>query len=325
MLKLSVIVPCKDEEEYIGKCLDALLDQQTEGQLEIIVVDNGSTDKTVSIVSEKGDRVRLLHLPDETIAAVRNYGASQSVGDWLAFIDADVEVADDWFQSFRNWASRQAVNEAAAEQIVTGSTYRIPPDAGWIESVWFAQLQCRDRHSDRYINSGHLIVHRSLFQRIGGFDPAYRTGEDEKFCDDARKAGGKIYKESSLRAVHHGYPATVRTFYRREKWHGMGMKQHLDRPWKYRDLQLAIYNWLILGLLLILAVLGLLSWVSFLAITIALVSPLFIFSLKRSGLRFRKAMALTFLFFVYGLAKTAALGGILMGRKGNADRTHKAN
>ena len=92
--KLSVIVPAFNEEAYIGPTLEAIqaaasaLGSSASGDVEVIVVDNNSSDATASIAREKGAKV--IHEPMQGIARARNAGARHAVGDALVFVDADV-------------------------------------------------------------------------------------------------------------------------------------------------------------------------------------------------------------------------------------------
>jgi hypothetical protein len=180
--------------------------------------------------------------------------------------------------------------------------------------VWFAQLAARDSKVGGYINSGHLIVHRTLFDEIGGFSPSLQTGEDEAFCAEAVRHGGVVRKLPEIRAIHHGYPKTLRGFFLRERWHGIGMEQHLGEPWRYRDLILAFYNWALLFLLGASIFTDVpLGW-SLSLFAACLVFPLAVFSLFRANGRILVATQLTVIFLVYGAAKMVALGEIFMRR-----------
>ena len=90
MSKISVIIPCYNEEKNIGKCLDSIIDQSYENY-EIIVVDNNSTDNSLRIVSTYP--VTMLHEPrTHNVSAVRNKGINASEGDIIVTIDADCEI-----------------------------------------------------------------------------------------------------------------------------------------------------------------------------------------------------------------------------------------
>jgi glycosyltransferase involved in cell wall biosynthesis len=306
-LLLSVIIPCKNEERFIQKCIDSLLNQNGSLLLEIIVVDNGSVDNTVDILKTYGSKIHLFESPNTHISEARNYGASKALGEWLAFIDADVEVDKHWLDNLRKFLAKKEEDNIIKERIVTGSTCLIPTNASWLEKIWFGQLQSRDLYDQVYINSGHLIINKKLFEKIGGFDTSFETGEDEKLCFDARKQGALILPEPVLKAIHHGYPKSLRSFFKRARWHGRSMKKYLSHPWQYRDLLLGFYNLIVIivGLVFLLlldhklVVLG--------TIIILIILPVLLISIIRVGRNFASILPLTLLFLVYGMAKTFAL------------------
>ncbi|SPD74999.1 putative Glycosyl transferase, family 2 [uncultured Desulfobacterium sp.] len=311
-LSISVIIPCKNEEAYIGSCIGALLKQkEIYPELEIIVVDNGSTDRTAEIVGSFKSGIKVFHLANVTISELRNYGVNKSKRELLAFIDADVEVGLDWYANVLNSLTRLEKRGLDLRNIVTGSTYAIPDESTWVERVWYNQLTIRDRKKNNYINGGNLIIHRELFNEIGGFNPGYATGEDVKICQDAISKGGKIIKDISINSVHHGYPKTLRMFFRRELWHGIGMRQNLLTPWRSRDLLYAIYN-------IAVVVLSSVVYCSyrhghFLVLAFGLLSvPPLIFSMTRISGRANHLIPLALLFFIYGLARSSCLVDIVI-------------
>lgn len=90
---VSVVIPSFNAAHYIGRTLDSVL-RQSHGNLEVIIVDDKSTDDTVRIVGELADRdprIRLIRLPRNhgAPAAPRNAGVDAARGDWVAFLDAD--------------------------------------------------------------------------------------------------------------------------------------------------------------------------------------------------------------------------------------------
>ena len=85
---ISCIVPVYNGERYLGEAIDSIL-AQTYGPLEIIVVDDGSTDGTAEVVATYGDQVRYLWQPNAGQAAARNHGLSVTQGEFISFLDAD--------------------------------------------------------------------------------------------------------------------------------------------------------------------------------------------------------------------------------------------
>lgn len=91
MIHVSVIIPAYNAEEYIGRALDSVLTQSAPAD-EIIVVDDGSTDKTAEIVKAFGQRVRYIYQDNAGVSVARNRGIEEASGNWIAFLDAD----DEW-------------------------------------------------------------------------------------------------------------------------------------------------------------------------------------------------------------------------------------
>lgn len=313
MISLSVIIPCKNAENYISLCLDSLLRQDVnDSHFEIILVDNGSTDKTLEVLDNYVTKISLFVLQNGSISELRNYGAQESNGEWLAFIDADVEVDINWYGNLVTTIRELGRNGYDISKIITGSTYVILDTPTWIERIWFEQLLARDKVKNSYINAGNLIIHRSLFNAIGGFNPAYETGEDEKLYYDARIHGGRIVKNSLIRAIHHGYPKSIKHFFKRERWHGLAMKNYLARPWKYRDLLLALYYVIVMGMFLFALFFSGKVLISIIFMLLSLVIPLFLLATLRSKRKFCDVLPLTYLYFVYSWAKTFALFDIIL-------------
>ena len=90
-LSISAVIPAYNAEKYIARCLDSVL-AQTCPVDEIIVVDDGSKDKTADIVRSYGDKVKLIQQENAGVSAARNTGILAATGDWIAFLDAD----DEW-------------------------------------------------------------------------------------------------------------------------------------------------------------------------------------------------------------------------------------
>lgn len=318
---ISFIIPCKDEEDHIKTCINSILDQsEKQFDTEIIVVDNGSTDKTIDCIRSFGEKVTLYLCPDFRIGELRNYGVSKSTYDWIAFIDADVEIDRDWCKHFRGFIRRIESGKIDPRKMITGSTCLVTEQPTWIERIWYQQLIFRDKNNLKYINSGNMVMHKELFDRIGGFKADFVTGEEEKLCGDAVYHGGIVRKNENLKAIHHGYPRSVNAFFGRMRWHGLGMKGYLKRPWKSRPLILALYN-LVTTFVFIAgvaanyenAVLWLLLFLLFQSV------PIFVFANRRFNGIWTDRVLLTFLYFAYGWAKVVALFDILW--NSIADRT----
>lgn len=95
MPEISIIVPNYNTEKYLSRCLDSLVDQ-TFKDIEIIIIDDGSTDKSVSIIKKyigKDSRIKLIEQKNSGVATARNQGLDVATGKYLMFCDSD-----DWYE-----------------------------------------------------------------------------------------------------------------------------------------------------------------------------------------------------------------------------------
>lgn len=89
---ISVVIPLYNKEKSIAQSLKSVLDQ-TYTNFEIVVVDDGSTDKSVEVVKDIGDeKIKLFCKENGGPGSARNYGAQHALADWLVFLDADDEL-----------------------------------------------------------------------------------------------------------------------------------------------------------------------------------------------------------------------------------------
>jgi glycosyltransferase involved in cell wall biosynthesis len=211
--KISFIIPAKNEESTIRLCLEAILNEMIDGD-QLIVVDNGSTDKTIGIV-KSFPNIHFLDRPDASVGRLRNEGARIANGEVLGFIDADCVIGQGW----RDKVIHALRNPNVA---VTGAKCSLPEKPHWIEKVWYSQ---RKRYSGevKYINSGNLAVIRDIFFQVGGFDESLITGEDAEFCWRLRSYGFLLWEDPDIIAVHYSNPKDIYNFYKKERWHGLGM------------------------------------------------------------------------------------------------------
>jgi len=317
MFGISIIIPCKNEEKYISRCIDSLLHQE-EVLLdkEIIVVDNGSIDKTLKILENYKNEITWYVRPDLPIAGLRNFGVEKSTKEWIAFVDADVEVDRYWAKVLIKFIEDQTKKVPDIKKMITGSTCLVPKKPSWVEQVWYEQLMLRDTSSAKYINSGNMILHREFFNRLGGFDTSYKTGEEEKLCEEARlKHNGNIIKNDDIKAVHHGYPKNVPAFFQRMRWHGKGMSKYLATPWKSKPLLLAIYYlFLTIGYVFLLSTLHYYFYLSLLYLFFQFV-PAFLYAMSRSRRKIKHLFLLTFLYFCFGWARAISIFDMIFHRE----------
>jgi len=210
--RLSYIVPVRNDAGRLRGCLASI--RACDGAIpsEVIVADNGSTDDSRAAGGEAGAMV--LQLPARNVAAVRNAAAGVSRGELLAFVDAD-HVLD------RGWAI--AADRALDDPTVSaaGAQYHTPVKGTWVQRTFDCLRRHRPGSRDvEWLPSGNLVVRRSVFIQLGGFDTALETCEDVDLCQRIVQSGGRLVAVDGLHSVHLGDPPTLRTLFLAELWRG---------------------------------------------------------------------------------------------------------
>ncbi len=209
---VSFIIPAFNEADMIVDTLAQLHNFAPKVRYEVIIVDNGSEDNTVQLAQHYNDTV--VSCPIGTIAAVRNCGVKASTGKVLVFLDADVKLTQQWQDNI----DKAIENIDVDPLMITGSRCSPPENNNTLNIHWFNILV--ESSSTTYINTGHLIASRVLFDKVSGFNENLRTAEDHDFCVRAKHLGALIISNSKLKVIHDGYPTTYPQFIKRERWHG---------------------------------------------------------------------------------------------------------
>lgn len=100
MVMLSIIIPIYNMEQYLPKCLQSLERQNFVEEVEIILVDDGSTDNSLNICQEAASReryYRVIHQENQGVSVARNTGLSKAIGTYIAWVDPDDYITDDWY------------------------------------------------------------------------------------------------------------------------------------------------------------------------------------------------------------------------------------
>ncbi|HSA55996.1 MAG TPA: glycosyltransferase [Gemmatimonadaceae bacterium] len=213
---IAAVLPLRNKRPFIDRCLGSVARAAARHEgVEIVVVDNESSDGSLDAPVFREVPARVLPVGARSISAVRNAGAAATTAPILAFIDADCVVPEDFFR-----AAARILEDPRID--ATGCEVRLPDDGSWIERVWDSMHAGPDDGPRHYLNSASFVVRRALFERLGGFDEDLTTGEDTDFCLRLTHAGGRIWGAQSLQVVHLDNPRTLRAFFRKERWRGLG-------------------------------------------------------------------------------------------------------
>ncbi len=180
-MKLSIVIPAKNEARQIPRLLQAL-QAQTGVELEVIVADARSTDGTPLVVQSFGAKV----VPGGMPGPGRNAGAKHATAEWICFHDADVlPRGTDFYQ--------RALASLSARGADFGTAHMIPDGDRRLDRLWHWLYHLYVRATARlfpHAPGGCIFVKRALHERIGGFDETVVFAEDMEYVQRLKKAGG---------------------------------------------------------------------------------------------------------------------------------------
>ena len=179
--KVSVIVPGKDEEANIGAALDTILAQDYP-DLEVIVADDRSRDRTAEIVREaaaRDGRVRLVQvkeLPPGWFGKphAMHVGAGEARGEWLLFVDADCRQATHSVRAGVSLLAQQGGDMLSLWPILEMHGFwenTVQPVAGSVLVAWFQPSRVNDpRRRTAFANGQYILIRRSVYEAVGGYE-----------------------------------------------------------------------------------------------------------------------------------------------------------
>jgi glycosyltransferase involved in cell wall biosynthesis len=173
-INVSIIIPCKNEQGYIGKLLSSLDEQNLPQNFEIIIADANSTDKTLDIINSYYVKLPNLKVIEGGLPSLgRNLGARVAKGDILLFIDSDAYFKD-------NMIIMNSVNKFNKDKLDLLGCYLN------IENNWFVKLiysLCNvivklSKFDKPFVVGSYFMINKDKFFELGGFDESLMHCED---------------------------------------------------------------------------------------------------------------------------------------------------
>lgn len=172
---LSVVIPAYNAEAFLGTAIRSVLDQ-SQGEIEIIVVNDGSTDATAEVALQFGSQIRYLEQANSGVSQARNAGLRVAKGQWIAWLDAD----DFWLSEY--WKVVKALLSLNQQCDVWCFGWVYAKEDGTIvgKPIQPAEgaIELREIVLANRILSHSAVVRRIAFNRIGWFDPSLAYAED---------------------------------------------------------------------------------------------------------------------------------------------------
>ena len=207
-MKLSVVIPTKNEEANVGTCIDAFAAFRDD--VELIVVDNSSPDRTREIAGAKGAKV-LVQGPER--CAQRNRGWREATGDYVMFVDADMIVPAETIREIIEYSNNR-ITECKAfwiPEVRTGTGFRV-----------------KARNFERSFYDGTCIdalrlFHRSVLEKTGGYDENLIAGPEDWELDIRVLATGAKCAVLKNHLIHNEKQLTLKRMLEKKAYYSKSM------------------------------------------------------------------------------------------------------
>ena len=222
MIKVSIVIPIYNTERYLPDCLDSIT-LQSYKNIEIICVDDGSTDNTPVILEQyakKDSRIKIITQPNAGPGAARNTGMYYASGEYILFLDSD-----DWFESGLVYSMVHRATDSSADITICKSTQFDSSTGKELLSLWMLNTKCvpnlvftPERISDKIFQFTYGWpwdkLYRSDFIKQFSF-PALKNSEDLVFVYESLVSARRIAIQDEI-LVHHRVNRSQSTSSKRE-------------------------------------------------------------------------------------------------------------
>ncbi len=243
MPNVSLYIPAYNVEVHIERCIRAAL-AQTHPFDEILVIDDGSTDRTREIVNEiaaSESTVRLVaHERNSGLGVGRNTGINSARNELVASLDADTCPEPVWLATLLSNFEDDDKLASAGGMLVESAIFGVADRfrRAYMFQHWGNAL----RRNPPYMFGSNTVVRRSVIQELGGFDPSMRTnGEDVDMSNRLREAGYDLLYDPQA-VVHHHRTDTVKSIFDTQwRWFAFATRMNVLPPRVHRTLSHVSY------------------------------------------------------------------------------------
>lgn len=213
---VSVIITTKNEDAVIENLLKSIV-KQTYKNIEILLVDNNSTDHTLNIAG-KYKKVKVYQKGPER-SAQRNFGAKKAEGDFLFFLDADMELTPKVVEDCVNKMSQDHVDGIV-----------IPEQSKWINFWGKVKTFERSFYNEKGdpVTDAARFFSKKIFNKVGGYDESITGPEDWDLPDRVRESGFKIGR-STEKIYHHEQQISLLTLFKKKFYYGLNAHKYLSK------------------------------------------------------------------------------------------------
>ena len=227
---VSIVIPMYNAERHIRKVLEAILNQDYPGPVEIIVVNDGSTDKSLEIVKEfqQTDNLKVINQQNQGAVVATNNGFKAASHDITCSVDSDVVLDTGWL--------RKIIEEFDGPAIGAVQGYiKTPEGVSFLARMAGYDLEYRyDSLKSKYVtqvSTANTAYRRSAVEKVGLFDPQFKYGYDNDMSYRLQKAGYKLVNKRDAVCEHY-WKADLSSYIKQQYWSAYGRMQLIK---KYKE------------------------------------------------------------------------------------------
>lgn len=210
---VSILIPTSNRADSLSRALESLSHQQYDGQLEVIIIDDGSTDGTRALVEDLipawgTEKLRYTFIPKGNISYAKNKGIEMAHGDIIVSTDDDCTFGEDWLATLVSSFQNPKIGAAGGAD---KAPLQMAPLAGAVDYGFTGLLGSGGVRSGgkgvrvaRYFPRGcNMAFRKSLIEQTGNFDPLMYNGEEIDLDYRILKAGSDLVFQDGCTVVHH--------------------------------------------------------------------------------------------------------------------------
>jgi glycosyltransferase involved in cell wall biosynthesis len=186
-IDISIVIPVRNEEGYLPACLDAIFCQTTKKHIEVIVVDNGSTDGSQEIAHKKG--VKVIVELQKGVGPARRTGTAAARGAYILQIDADTRLPKDYIEQAFFRFSQDKELACLGGQMYWYDASRFANGVRRVLYVLFTPIVRLISRGALGPMGNNMMFSRDIYEKCAGFDPGLKFGEDADLTRQLHRYG----------------------------------------------------------------------------------------------------------------------------------------
>ena len=207
-ITVSIIIPVYNESKYIIRCLDSVKRQTVPAEnTELLIIDGNSTDDTVSKIRNYTgiDNLRILINEKRLVTYALNIGIDNARGEYVIRMDAHAEYADDYVEKCVYYLEHTDADNVGGTAETRGISFAGQANAELLSSKFgVGNSNFRTGGKSGYVDTVPFgAFRRTVFSKIGYFDPELPRSEDNDYNSRIRAAGGKVYLASDIHFTYY--------------------------------------------------------------------------------------------------------------------------